>query len=206
MTHYSSGMAIPPPAGSATRQACWASLDATEKRARLLAAAAEVFARDGLNAPMPSIAAAAGAGVGSVYRQFASKEDLLAELVVERLSLAREDARSALESKGDSWTVLVALLLRLAERQAEDDVMGEAMASVSEHPAVRAALIETLDAIEQVLARARRDGRLRADVGTLDVQLLFAGTRAASDFQDGGWRRMLELGLRAFESPARAQV
>jgi hypothetical protein len=81
-------------------------------------------------------------------------------------------------------------------------VMGEAMASVSEHPAVRAAHANTLEAIERVLARARSQGRLRSDVTTLDVQLLFAGTRAAAQFEDGGWRRMLELGLRAFEAPA----
>jgi AcrR family transcriptional regulator len=193
-------MGIPLPGDSASIEACWASLGAAEKRARLLAAAAQVFARDGLNAPMPAIAAAAGAGVGSVYRQFASKEDLLAELVVERLGLALEDARAALEEEDDGWQALVVLLFTLAERQAADDVMGEAMASVSDHPAVRGALTETLEGIEQVLARARAQGRLRADVTTLDVQLLFAGTRAASQFDQGGWRRMLELGLRAFES------
>ena len=47
-------------------EVCWSDLSAEEKRARLLAAAGEVFARDGLDAPMPAIAAAAAAGVGSV--------------------------------------------------------------------------------------------------------------------------------------------
>jgi AcrR family transcriptional regulator len=51
----------------------WALLDPEAKRARLLKAAGEVFARDGLDTPMPVVAAAAGAGVGSVYRQFPSK-------------------------------------------------------------------------------------------------------------------------------------
>ena len=84
------------------REACWSELDAEDKRATLLRAAGEVFARDGLDAPMPAIAAAAGAGVGSVYRQFPSKRDLLAALVVERLQRdggrrrrrARERARA----------------------------------------------------------------------------------------------------------------
>ena len=67
------------------RSSAWAQLDAPGKRARLLRAAGEVFARDGLDAPMPAIADAAGAGVGSVYRQFPSKRELLAALVVERL-------------------------------------------------------------------------------------------------------------------------
>ncbi len=77
-------------------KACWSDLDAAEKRLRLLRAAGEVFARDGLDAPMPAVAAAAGAGVGSVYRQFPSKHDLLAALVVERLkeTEARRGSRS----------------------------------------------------------------------------------------------------------------
>ena len=88
-------MAIPPPAGI-----CWSELDAEAKRARLLAAAGEVFAREGLDAPMPAIAAAAGAGVGSVYRQFPAKRDLLAALVVERHEAVEREAEAALASPG----------------------------------------------------------------------------------------------------------
>ncbi len=44
---------------------------------------------------MPAIAEAAGAGIGSVYRQFPSKQDLLATLVVERLKEAEVGAREA---------------------------------------------------------------------------------------------------------------
>ena len=73
---------------------CWADLDQEDKRARLLQAAGEVFARDGLDAPIPAVAAAAGAGIGSVYRQFPSKRDLLAALVSERLSDSEDGAES----------------------------------------------------------------------------------------------------------------
>src|SRR5271154_1727317 len=121
-------------------EACWSDLGAEEKRARLLAAAGEVFARDGLDAPMPAIAAAAGAGVGSVYRQFPSKRDLLAALVVERLIDAERGAETALKSMEGPWAGLIALLWTLAERQAGDDVMGEALATVSDHPAVQQAM------------------------------------------------------------------
>src|SRR5271154_1713664 len=83
--HYSSGMSIPS-RDAAPRAAFWSTLDAEHKRATLLRAAGEVFAREGLDAPMPSVAAAAGAGVGSVYRQFPSKRELLPALGVERLA------------------------------------------------------------------------------------------------------------------------
>jgi AcrR family transcriptional regulator len=189
-----------PAAGPATE---WTRLDAAQKRARLLHAAGEVFARDGLDAPMPVIAAAAGAGVGSVYRQFPSKRDLLAALVVERLKDARAGAEAALASPAGAWTALTGLLWTLAERQAADDVLGEAMATVSEHPAVAQALASTTAALERLLVAARAQGRLRNDATTLDLRLLFAATRAAGQLQPGAWRRMLELGLDALEHDAR---
>jgi AcrR family transcriptional regulator len=187
-------MSIPPPV------ACWSGLDTDEKRSRLLRAAGEVFARDGLDAPMPAIAAAAGAGIGSVYRQFPSKRDLLAALVAERLEDTEDRARSALASDDGPWSALTGLLWALAERQAADNVLGEAIATVSEHPSVQLALASTLAALEPLLAAARAEGRLRPDASTLDLRLLFAATRAAGELEPGAWRRMLELMIAALEA------
>jgi AcrR family transcriptional regulator len=185
---------------------CWSDLAAEDKRARLLAAAGEVFARDGLDAPMPVIAAAVGAGVGSVYRQFPSKTDLLAALVVERLADIETGAEAALASTESAWSALTGLLWSLAERQAVDDVLGEAMATVSEHAAVQQALASTTAALEQLLVAARAEGRLRPDATTLDLRLLFAGTRAATQLEPDAWRRMLELGIDALDGDARRQA
>jgi AcrR family transcriptional regulator len=181
---------------------CWSALEPGEKRAKLLRAAGAVFAREGLDAPMPAIAAAAGAGVGSVYRQFPSKHDLLAALVVERLEDCREGADAALAGGGERWSALTDLLWMLAERQAADDVLGEAMATVSEHPAVQDALTAATAALERLLDAARAEGRLRADATTLDLRLLFAATRAAKQLERDAWRRMLELGIDALRAPA----
>lgn len=185
-------MSIPVP--TKTR---WSELDAEGKRATLLRAAGEVFARDGLDAPMPVIAAAAGAGVGSVYRQFPAKRDLIAALVLERLREAKNGADAALASAEGPWLALVGLLSMLAERQAEDDVLGEAMATVSEHPDVQGSLAVTTTALERLLAAARAEGHLRADATTLDLRLLFAATRAATQLEAGAWQRMLALGIDA---------
>jgi AcrR family transcriptional regulator len=189
-------MGIPAPASTT----CWSDLEADEKRAKLLRAAGEVFARDGLDAPMPAIALAAGAGIGSVYRQFPSKRDLLAALVVERLKDNESQADAALAGDAEPWTALTGLLWTLAERQAADDVLGEAIATLSEHPDVQAAMAGVTAALERVLAAARADGRLRADATTLDLRLLFAATRASAQLQPGAWRRMLELGIDALDA------
>jgi AcrR family transcriptional regulator len=189
---------LPKPASAPT--SCWATLDPEEKRIRLLRAAGEVFARDGLDAPMPAIAAAAGAGVGSVYRQFPSKHDLLAALVVERLGETERGAERALAGTGGPWAELTGLLWALAERQAADDVLGEAMATVSTHPAVQSALAATMIALEDLLAAARAEGRLREDANALDLRLLFAATRAATQLGPDAWRRMLDLGIDALHA------
>jgi AcrR family transcriptional regulator len=189
-------MVIPPPASAV----CWAELSAEEKHRRLLAAAGEVFARDGLDAPMPAIAAAAGAGVGSVYRQFPSKHELLAALVIERLHEIAADADGALAGPLGPWSALTALLWTLAQRQATDDLLGEAMATVSEHEGVQRELAETMMAIERLLDAARSGGRMRADASTLDIRLLLNATRAAGRLEPDAWRRMLELGIDALEA------
>jgi AcrR family transcriptional regulator len=195
-------MSIPVLADDDKQATCWSELGAEEKRARLLHAAGEVFARDGLDAPMPAVAAAAGAGVGSVYRQFPSKHDLLAALVVERLQESERGAEVALARGEDRWTALTGLLWTLAARQAADDVLGEAMATVSEHPAVLEALAATVSSLERLLAAAQAEGRLRADATALDLRLLFAATRAASQLEAGAWRRMLQLGIDALGASA----
>jgi AcrR family transcriptional regulator len=192
-------MSIPPPRDSA----CWSNLSAEEKRSRLLRAAGEVFARDGLDAPMPVIAAAAGAGVGSVYRQFCSKHELLAALAVERLVEAEQGAVAALDSAAGPWLALTGLLWTLAESQATDHVASEAIATVSEHPDVQSALARTVVALERLLAAARAEGRLRPDATALDLRLLFAATRAATALEPEAWRRMLELGIDSLDANAR---
>ncbi|HMJ74076.1 MAG TPA: TetR/AcrR family transcriptional regulator [Solirubrobacterales bacterium] len=187
----------------ATKETCWSELDADGKRATLLRAAGEVFARSGLEAPMPEVAAAAGAGIGSVYRQFSSKRELLAALVIERLESVREDAEAAVASPVGPWAALVALLWDYAERQAGDDVVGEAIACVSTDPEVDRAYAATTAALERLLEAGRAEGRLRPDATTEDLRLLFAATRAAGQLGSGAWRRMLELGIDALDTQAR---
>lgn len=178
----------------------WSQLDADGKRARLLRAASEVFARSGLDAPMPEIAAAAGAGVGSVYRQFPSKRELLTALVVERLEAVTADAEAAIESPDGPWAALVGLLHDYAERQAGDDVVGEAIACLSTDPDVALSYAATNAALERLLAAAREQGRLRPDATAEDLRLIFAATRAAVQLKPEAWRRMLELGIDSLDT------
>jgi len=192
-------MSIPALPAESANGARWATLDTAAKRERLLCAASEVFATDGLGASMPAIAAAAGAGVASVYRQFHSKRDLLAALVARRLDQIAEEAVAAAASEGDRWPALVAMLWKIVERQSYDDVLGEARVAVADHPEVERATRRTTEAVETLLGAARAEGRLREDATTLDLRLLFAATRAAKQVEPAAWRRTLELFIDSLE-------
>jgi AcrR family transcriptional regulator len=189
-------MSIPP----LVLEPVWADLAPEAKRARLLRAAGQVFARDGLDTSMPVVAAAAGAGVGSVYRQFPSKHELIAELVVDRLDQIAEGARQAGAREGDRWAALTEMLWRLVERNSCDDFFGEAMLTVSDHPAVIAAHERASEALNQLLIDTRAEGRLRSDATPVDLRLLFAATRAAKQVEPTAWRRMLELLINALDT------
>src|ERR1700761_8440912 len=95
----------------------WTALDAAGKRERLVVAATDVFARDGLDAPMSAVADAAGAGVASVYRMFESKRELLAALVVWRMDEVAAASQAAFEEPGNRWEALTRMLRTLVNTQ-----------------------------------------------------------------------------------------
>jgi AcrR family transcriptional regulator len=199
---HSSGMTIPAFVSQPAHRTPdnWATLSPEAKRERLLTAAAEVFARQGLDAPMSEVAEAAGSGVASIYRRFASKQELLAALVVARMDQITAAARTARSRTGDSWRALTEMLHTLVEGQSADDFLGEARAAVAGHPDVTVATQRATHALERLLAAARTQGRLRADATTLDVRLLFAATRAARQVEPEHWPRMLELLIDALDT------
>jgi AcrR family transcriptional regulator len=191
-------MAVPAqrtPSGTAS----WTALDPDAKRGRLLEAAETVFARDGLEAPVPAIAAAAGVGVGSLYRAFASKEEIVAALAQERLRWVQERASEALQHP-DPWSGLEGLLRTVAERQRADGVLAEALAAAFRRPEIAEPLAAARSAGEAVLERAHAHGALRSEVTTDDLRAIFAALRAADATEPGAGQRVLELvlaGLRA---------
>ncbi|MGZ4168402.1 MAG: TetR/AcrR family transcriptional regulator [Solirubrobacteraceae bacterium] len=187
-------------AGSAEPAQEWTRLDPAAKRERLLETATEVFARDGLDAPMSVVADAAGAGVASVYRLFASKRELLAALVTRRMDQITAAAHEAYARPGDRWSALTGMLRSLVSAQRADYLIGDARALVADHPDVAAAVARSSEAQERLLAAAREEGRLRADATTLDLRLLFAATRAARRVEPDRWPRMLELMIDALEA------
>jgi AcrR family transcriptional regulator len=171
-------------------------------RERVLDAAAKVFAAEGLDAPMPAVAAAAGVGVGTIYRAFGSKEELIAALAADRVDRFDRDTRAALE-RPDAWEALCELFVLTAEHQAKDYVVTEALASLSDHPRVVESNTRAGEAIIALMQRAKDQGGLRNDFEPQDLQMFFAALGAAQHTMPRGssaWKRLLGLLLDGLRS------
>ena len=93
--------------------------DAERNRARILAAAAEVFADRGLDVSLDEIAAHAGVGIGTVYRRFPDKDALIDALFEEKIDRAVELADAALEIE-DPWEAFTTFMRGMCRMQAGD--------------------------------------------------------------------------------------
>src|SRR5436190_5848907 len=77
-------------------------VDARRNREAVFAAAKKLFADQGFDAQMPDVAKAANVGVGTVYRHFRTKEELIAALAADRFERMAEKARESLDAP-DAW-------------------------------------------------------------------------------------------------------
>src|SRR5437764_11676061 len=93
--------------------------DAERNRQRIIAAAAEMFARHGLDAPMEDIARHAGVGVGTLYRRFPTRADLIAGAFECKMA-ACADAVSRALADPDPWAGFCGYLESLCAMQAGD--------------------------------------------------------------------------------------
>jgi AcrR family transcriptional regulator len=161
--------------------------DAQQNRQRILAAARELFAEQGVEAPYDSIAQAAGVGVATVFRHFPSRARLLAELVAARIEELHHLAEDALAAR-DPWSGLRDFVRKVGQTAARDRDILSAIWSLSEVPAPRADS-ELVSAVDQIVARAHAARVLRLDVGPGDIMMLallpaLPGRMPAGDFTD----------------------
>lgn len=171
--------------------------DAELNRQRILVAAKEVFAERGLDATLDEIARHAGLGVGTVYRRFPNKEALIDALFEEGFAQILELTEQALANP-DAWAGLVGLLTRMAEVQAADFGLRDVMLSETYGRDRIAQMRDQVKPLmEQVVARAQEQGRLRPDFRATDIMALQLMISATVEFthgvRDGGWRRYLPL-------------
>ena len=144
--------------------------DAARNRDLLLIAAEAEFAERGLSASIADIARRAGVAKGTVFRHFASKEDLIAAIVSGHLATLTTVAHQ-LEDSPDPGAALLEFLTVAADQRQQHDLTF--LQSVSDdHPTVAALRDELHTRLGTLVHRARAAGAIRADVTETDVFLM----------------------------------
>lgn len=171
--------------------------DAERNRQRILAAAREVFAERGVEVTLDDIARHAGVGVGTVYRRFTDREELIEAVFedqVERLVEAAEEAARC----EDPWTGLEQLLLVAGQYFADNRGLRTVLLEGGPDRRRVVDMRERLTpAVTAVLTRAQQAGRLRDDVEATDVPLIHIMLMAAAEqgrsVTPDLWKRYLTL-------------
>ena len=182
--------------------------DAERNRRRLLEAATEMFCERGLNVSVAEIAQRAGIGHGTLFRNFPSKEDLIAAIVVERMGEALTRGQALLASL-DPGEAMFSFLEDLIGSQRADRALFDAVADIwLANSDIRHAHDELIGVLDSLLVRAQDAGAVRADVGALDILMLVKGaceaTRSYQHLDAEIGQRQLDL-LRAAVSASGTQ-
>lgn len=173
--------------------------DAQRNRDALLAAAKEVFAEAGPEAPLSEIARRAGVGQGTLYRRFPTREALIATVIDVMLAELRELAERVDNEPDALIAVLSGAVALNREHQSWIEVRARFPPAEEVMRRQRAAVIEILEA---PLRRSQQAGLIRDDITVQDVRLLLSmigsACRHGDDEQD--YARALELVLDAIRA------
>ncbi|HYA67438.1 MAG TPA: TetR/AcrR family transcriptional regulator [Acidimicrobiales bacterium] len=171
--------------------------DALKNRLRILEAAEEVFAAEGVNAPVDTVAERAGLGVGTLYRNFPTKEALFEAIVVMRI----EELAQAIESVAgaeDPGKAFFDFLRLLAGRAALKRDLFTALATAGID--IKSQCADTYDRMQReigrLLGRAQQAGAVREDIDGAEAIGLVVGTCLAAEQSPGfagSPERMLEI-------------
>jgi AcrR family transcriptional regulator len=149
--------------------------DAERNRRRLLDAAYEVFSERGLDVGVGEIAARAGVGRGTLFRNFATKQDLIAAIVSERMREATAAGRELLKAD-DPGEAVFEFLREIVEGQRTNRALFEAIEdTLLQNEEIAASYDEFVGVLAELVDRAQRSGAIRADVGALDLIVMTKG-------------------------------
>ncbi|AQT81339.1 TetR family transcriptional regulator [Mycolicibacterium litorale] len=171
--------------------------DAQRNRQRIIDAARDLFAQKGLEPNLNDVAHHAGVGVGTVYRRFATKEELLEAIFEDGLKQLTCYAETGLQHE-DSWEGFVWFVEQMCQVTASDRGLREvAFSKCYAGARVNAAQESLVPTLTALVERAQADGHLRPGLAAADMPLigLLAGTVSefAGGVDSGLWRRYVAL-------------
>jgi len=175
-----------------------------ECRGKLIAAAQREFAARGVDASLERIARGAGVGIGTLYRHFPTRLDLLVAAFEPRLKEFLAGATKALDLQ-DPWEGFVSYLENLFGMQVGDRGFNDFLSRRFTDDAETERIHDQMcDQIDDVLGLAQEAGEARPDITRADiVNLIWSIGRiidATADTAPNAWRRYLHLMLDAYRA------
>ncbi|MGC0365942.1 AcrR family transcriptional regulator [Rhodococcus sp. 27YEA15] len=173
--------------------------DAARNRQLIIEAARDLFAEEGIDVTLDDVARRAGVGVGTVYRRFANKEELI-DGVFQQNFVDMAAATEASLANPDAWDGLVTFAEFACERMAVNRGLKDVLNGTDEgctQVADQRSIIEP--AVEQIFTRAQDAGMIRSDAVPTDLFGLIYMVGAVSEFAQPVnptvWRRYLSVVL-----------
>ena len=178
--------------------------DAARNRERVLDAAVDLVRRDGERVPMARIAGHAGVGVGTVYRHFGTREELLAAIVYRSFGIALDNARAAAAHPASALEgIRLFFLATLRDRERFVLPLHGGPAIFTSATRERQADIRTV--LRTLIERGRAAGELRADLTPEDL-IVAASLLSRPLPVTGDWdplaRRQIDLMIHGLGPPA----
>ncbi|WP_052396175.1 TetR/AcrR family transcriptional regulator [Kutzneria sp. 744] len=145
--------------------------DALRNRARILAAATDVFAEHGPDAALDDIAKRAAIGNATVYRHFADRTSLLHEVVRCVMTRTADAAELAVESSPDSYAALCGFVHAVADQRIT--ILCPLLSS-ADHAGLADLKQRVITAVDTLVTAAQQAGQIRSDVSFADVLMALA--------------------------------
>jgi AcrR family transcriptional regulator len=156
--------------------------DAERNRERVLAAAETVLARDGLSASMRAIAADAGVGLGTIYRNFPTQEALYQAIIVRRTKALIAEA-AELTGAPDPGQAFFGYLTHVVEHATRTKAMTDLLARAGIDPKSGLAGVgrDMRRAVQTLLDGAQQAGAVRPDLHLPELMAILTGVCMAAE-------------------------
>ncbi len=178
--------------------------DARRNEAALLAAAAAVFVTSGVEAPVREVAARAGVGVGTIYRHFPTRADLVVAVYRHQVQACAEAGPTLLAGTDSPLTALAAWIDLFVDFLVTKHGLAEALQSddAALGPLHAYFLDRLVPVCAQLLQAATAAGEVRPDVEALELMRGVGNLCIGSDAGSGyDARRLVALVLAGLRVP-----
>jgi AcrR family transcriptional regulator len=181
--------------------------DALRNRERILVAADEVFREQGAAGSTEEVARRAGVGIGTVFRHFPTKNELIEATLIRHFAHVTDQARDLANTSPPDEALRILVRQMIETGPAKITLHSLAGGGDAIPPGVLAASRELRAAVEVVLRRAQDAGQVRPEVTVDEVYLLIrslAHASAAMPVAEDTLRRAAEIVVAGLTAPARA--